>query len=118
MVLMSVFAVVSEDEVRGNRLLHLFEDRFHFGTNKRHESVWKSLQQWSFQTGGASKKRSRTLRLSLSHFAGTEHDPMKHAARVLLGQMKDCAATAYFDVVGVCSKAQDFEPLGMPSVYV
>src|SRR6266446_5483777 len=104
---MRVLTVVSEDEVWGHYLLQLFESRFHLGTHKRHESVRKNFQQRPSQGGGTDEQRSRASRLSLPDSNGAKHYPVKHTARILLGQTKDGAATANFDIVGMRAQAQD-----------
>src|SRR5713101_8865328 len=116
-VLMRVLAIVGENKVRGECLLQLFEDRLHVRPNKGHEPVWKFLHYCPLQAGGAGKKYSCALRLTLSDSDGTEHHPMKHAARVLLGQTKNSAATADFDVVGMGPQTENLQPLGMLPVY-
>src|SRR5208283_3201623 len=103
-VLMRVLAVVSEDEI-GRNSLQLLENRFHLGAYKGHESVSKGLEQWASQSGGADEELSRSSCLRCPDAIGTEYDPVKYAAGVLLGQPKDGATTANFDIVGVGTNA-------------
>src|SRR4029077_3677234 len=55
-VLMRISAVMSEDHVRGDRLLQLFENRFDLSTYKRHEAVGESLQHWPPESSGADEQ--------------------------------------------------------------
>src|SRR5437899_7635297 len=84
MVLVGIFAVVGKDKVRGNRL-QLFEDRFDFRTDKRHESVLKFLQQGRLSNILSDKQSGPTLRFSGADSKCTEHYPMEQAIRILSG---------------------------------
>src|SRR6516162_9718891 len=107
-VLVSVIAIVCENEVWGDAL-ELFEDRLHFHTRERHESVLKTLQQWALECSRPGKQDSATLRLLGSHARGAEHRPMEHTVGILADQAQDRPATTDFDVIGVCAQTQDFD---------
>jgi hypothetical protein len=49
-ILMRVFTVVSENEVRRNRL-QLLKGRFKLGPHKRHKSILERLEHWPFDSG-------------------------------------------------------------------
>ena len=86
MILMRIFAVMSEDQIRGDILLqYSSKTAFTSAPTKRHEPVRKVFQQRTLQAG-AGKQHRATLRLRLPHTQGAEHDPVKVAVRILLGQ--------------------------------
>src|SRR5262245_46786595 len=51
MVLVSVLAVVSKDEVGGNVLFQFFKSRLYFGSQGRHKPIRESPERKSSQTG-------------------------------------------------------------------
>src|SRR6266403_597189 len=107
MVLVGILAVVRKDKVRGNRL-QLFEDRFDFPTDKRHESILEFLQQGRLGNILSGKQRGPTLRFSGPDSKRAEHHPIYQAIRILLGQTEDRRATANFDVVRMRSQTKNF----------
>src|SRR5205823_11357455 len=106
---MGILAVMSEDEVRGNGLLQFLEDCLHLGARKGHESVLKGFKKWPVQSIRAGKQRGCAFRLHGTRSNSTEHDPVEHAAWIMLGQTENCSAAANFDVVRVCSETQDLD---------
>jgi hypothetical protein len=106
-ILVSIPAIGSENQVRRNCQLEVFKNPFDLFTYERHESVLESLELRTVNGIRAGKQRRRALCLSGPGTSRAKHNPMEHAARILLGQTKDCPATANFDIVGVCSQAQD-----------
>src|ERR1700674_2006377 len=107
MILMRVLAVVSENEIRRDRLLQFFKNRFQFGTRKRHESIGKRFEQRSLQPTRTDEQRSPTSRLGLSSPYRTENHPVKHAPWILLGQPQNSPATTNLDVVGVGAQTEN-----------
>lgn len=118
MVLVRVVAVVSKDDVRRDRLLQLFEDCFHFGAQKRHETIAELLQPWPLQPGGAGKQFGASPRLGFPYSDGAEDHPVKFAFRVVFTQPEDGTATANFDVVGMGSQAQNVQRFAGDSAQV
>src|SRR6516225_568260 len=102
---MRVVAIRSENEVRRNGFLQIFENRFHFGAHVGHESVRETPEQRPSQPPGASEQRGRASRFILPNSAGAEHHPMKQGVWILLSQPQNGTTAPNFDIVGMSSQA-------------
>jgi hypothetical protein len=95
MILVRIFAIVSENQVRRECPFQVFEDFLHVGANKLHASIRKGRKQWASQTPGPSEKFRSAFCLGVTDFTTTKHDPMKGSGRVFLSQTQDGTAATY-----------------------
>src|SRR5579864_2998636 len=109
MILVRVFGIVSEDDIRRDGFLELFENILYFPAGKRHESVAKGLYDGASEPRSLDKQGSCVACLCLPNSCSAEYDPVKHGAGILFGKSKDRAATADLNIVGMGAETKNLQ---------
>src|ERR1700722_2740936 len=107
MILMRIVARVRKDQV-GIHRLQVLERGLDFAAVIRHESIAKRFQERSLQSA-PSKECSRILRFGMARAYRAEYHPMETGAGITLAQLKNRAATANFEIVGMRPQAEHLE---------
>src|SRR5258708_741594 len=100
MILMCVFPVVSEHNVRRDRL-QLFECGFNFRADEGQESVAEFFCDRAFEGGLFGEQFGSAFCFRATDSACTEYNPMKHTSWVLDSEPENCASATDLDVVRV-----------------
>src|ERR1700722_19350447 len=108
MILMSVVAPMSENQIWRDSALQLFKTIFHCGSTVGQETVAEFFQQHlAFRSAG--KKFSAFLRFARASARGREYDPAEFQFGITFLQLQQRSAAADFNVVGVRSQAKDLQ---------
>src|SRR5262249_24953421 len=109
MILMSILAIVGEDEI-GRCLLQTFECFFHLGAYVRQKTVVKTVTDCRASgEGGTGKQQRGTLGFFAANPLRTEDEPIKYAAGMLRGHLQDGASATDLNIVGMRADAQNAE---------
>src|SRR5579859_4726937 len=97
MILMGVSSIVGENKMRVVAF-ELFEHRLNLCADKRHKSVTEAFND---QVSNATRNEQRCRQPSffLPNFTSTEYDPIENTGRILLSELKNCAAAPDFNVI-------------------
>jgi hypothetical protein len=98
MILVSILAVMRENDVRGY-WFETFEEVLYSRSIEREEAVAKVADNDLFSSRVLEEHCGASARLLFTVFGGAEDNPNDFNVAVLREQPQDCPATANFDVV-------------------
>ena len=99
MILVGIPAVVSKNEVRRNRLFSSSKTAFTSAPTNGMNPSRKFFSCGPRRVLASETERCRFLRFRRANSSGTKHDPVEHAAWILLCQAKNGSTTSNLDVV-------------------
>src|SRR5437899_2560376 len=109
MVLMQIISVMSEHKIRRDVAFQFFEASFDFTSSVGEKTVRKVFDSDILRSGLLQKNVGALTSLDRSLIIGAKNNPIHSRPLVGFKQSQDCPSATYFDVVTVCSQAQDSE---------
>src|SRR5580658_126285 len=110
-VLMKIVACVGENQVGREAVFQVFKEFLDLHTFIGKETVAKIQNGHVASRGAFQKEGGTTASFSFAIEAGAEDDPVEFQIAARAEKLKDGAAAADFDVVGMSAEAEDLKAL-------
>src|ERR1017187_9428860 len=118
MILMQIFAVVGEDQIRRDLVAQPLDELLNPLAHEREVTVPKMLDHDPLGNSALQENLCAVFGLTGAQGRGAEDDPMDGDVGVLFGEFQERAAAADLNVVGVGAEAQHGTWGGGPTVKV
>src|SRR5438093_11477452 len=107
MILMQIISVVGENQVWRDNPFQFFEISFDIARDIGEKTVGEIFDDDVFRSGLLQEQVGAVTRFGPSLILGTENDPINSRLSVRFKQCEDRSSATYFDVVTMCTQAQN-----------